>query len=117
MRRATWSGCGRSPATMACPSPCTSTATASFQRSRRELWTIEEELAGGPLPTRFGRVLQELGIRPIYALSPQAKGRVERLWGTLQDRLVAELRLAKARSQAQAQVVLERFRPDFNSRF
>ncbi len=117
MRRATWSGCGRSPATMACPSPCTSTATASFQRRRRELWTIEEELAGGPLPTQFGRVLQELGIRPIYALSPQAKGRVERLWGTLQDRLVAELRLAGVHTLAEANQLLPIFVGQFNARF
>lgn len=53
----------------------------------------------------------------IYALSPQAKGRVERLWGTLQDRLVSELRLAGATTAAEANAVLERFRPDYNRRF
>ena len=61
--------------------------------TRRASNTLEEQLAGGPLPTQFGRVLEELNIRPIYALSPQAEGRIERLWGTFQDRLVSELRL------------------------
>ena len=53
----------------------------------------------------------------IYALSPQAKGRVERLWGTLQDRLVSELRLAGARTVEEANAVLETFRADHNRRF
>ena len=57
------------------------------------------------------------GIVAIPARSPQAKGRVERLWATLQDRLVAELRLADARSLAQANMVLKRFIPDYNRRF
>jgi transposase len=57
--------------------------------------TLEAELAGRPqLPTQVGRALEELGITSIVAHSPQAKGRVERLFATLQDRLVSELRLA-----------------------
>lgn len=88
-----------------------------FQRHRHEVWTLEEELAGGPLPTQFGRVLRELGIQPIYALSPQAKGRVERLWGTLQDRLVAELRLAGVQTLAEANQFLPIFVGQFNTRF
>jgi len=60
-----------------------------------EHWTLEEELRGVQDPTQVGRALQALEIEVIYALSPQAKGRVERLWGTLQDRLVSELRLAR----------------------
>ena len=56
-------------------------------------WTLAEELRGAQEPTQVGRALQALEIEVIYALSPQAKGRVERLWGTLQDRLVSELRL------------------------
>ena len=55
--------------------------------------TIEEQLAGTQPLSQFGRALDELGIVRIYSLSPQARGRVERLWGTLQDRLVSELRL------------------------
>jgi hypothetical protein len=64
-----------------------------------------------------GRALAALQITAIAALSPQAKGRVERLWGTLQDRLVAELRLAGARTLAQANAVLEHFIADYNRRF
>ncbi len=90
---------------------------AIFQRRRRELWTIEEELAGGRLPTQFGRVLQDLGIQPIYALSPQAKGRVQRRRGTLQDRLVAELRLAGVQTLAEANQFLPIFVGQFNARF
>jgi len=56
-------------------------------------WTLEEELRGTQDPTHFGRILQELGIGDIAAHSPQAKGRIERFWQTLQDRLVSELRL------------------------
>jgi hypothetical protein len=64
-----------------------------------------------------GRVLEELHIEVIAALSPQAKGRVERLWRTLQDRLVSELRLAGARTQAAANLVLKEFIAPFNRRF
>jgi transposase len=88
-----------------------------FKKSRREPPTVEEELAGGRLPTQVGRVLEELGVRPIYALSPQAKGRIERLWGTFQDRLVAELRLAGAATLEAANAVLGAFLADFNARF
>ena len=59
-----------------------------------EHWSLEEQLAGRQEPTQVGLVLETLGIQPIFALSPQAKGRMERLFGTLQDRLTAELRLA-----------------------
>lgn len=56
-------------------------------------WSLEEELAGRQGPTQFGRMLAELGVGYIPARSPQAKGRIERAWGLLQDRLVSELRL------------------------
>ena len=88
-----------------------------FQRRKHEPLTLEEELAGGPLPTQMGRVLEELGIRVIHALSPQAKGRVERLFGTLQDRLCAELRLAGAATLEDAERVLAAYLPRFNARF
>jgi hypothetical protein len=65
-----------------------------FVRDPHARWTVEEELAGAKDPTQFGRALVDLGIGSIPARSPQAKGRIERLWGTLQDRLVPELRLA-----------------------
>lgn len=80
-------------------------------------WTLEEELRGEQDPTQVGRALRALGVEIIFALSPQAKGRVERLWGTLQDRLVSELRLVGARSCAEANAVLERYVPEHNARF
>ena len=67
--------------------------------------------------TQFGRAMRELRIRQIFARSPQAKGRVERMAGTFQDRLVTEPRLASASTIAEAQAVLERFLPRFNARF
>jgi transposase len=82
-----------------------------------EHWTLEEELRGVQDPTQVGRALQALEIEVIYALSPQAKGRVERMWGTLQDRLVSELRLAGATTMEDANTVLEAFRTDHNRRF
>ena len=56
--------------------------------------SIAEQLAGKAPQTQFGRAMEQLGIKLILANSPQAKGRVERMNGTLQDRLVKELRLA-----------------------
>ena len=73
-----------------------------------------------PVPvetTQFARVMQELGIQQIFALSPQAKGRVERMLETFQDRLVTELRLASASSIGEASLVLQEFLPRFNTRF
>jgi transposase len=86
-------------------------------RRNDDHWTLEEELRGAQDPTQVGRALQEFEIEVIYALSPQAKGRVERLWGTLQDRLVSELRLAGTQTREEANAVLERFAPDYNRRF
>jgi hypothetical protein len=69
--------------------------------------TIEEQLKNQRPTTEVGRGLEELGVTLILAGSPQAKGRIERLWGTFQDRLVSELRRAQAKTQAQAQAVLK----------
>lgn len=80
-------------------------------------WTLEEELHGAQHPTHLGRVLAELGIGYIPAQSPQAKGRVERLWGTLQDRLVSELRLRGIITLEAANAFLPAFLGDFNRRF
>ncbi len=74
-----------------------------------EHWTLEEELAGRQTPTQFGRMLEALGIRFIAASSPQAKGRIERLWGTLQDRLTTELRLLGHATLAAATAYLPGF--------
>ena len=67
--------------------------------------------------TQFTRSLQELGIRQIFARSPQAKGRVERAAGTFQDWLVTELRLVDARTIDQATAMLQDFLPRYNARF
>jgi hypothetical protein len=87
-----------------------------FQTRDRE-WTLEEQLAGRRQPTQFGRLLEELGVELILAMSPQAKGRVERLWGTFQDRLASELRLVGASNREQADQVLWRYLPRHNRRF
>ena len=68
-------------------------------------------------PTQFSRAMGELGVQLIFARSPQAKGRVERTAGTLQDRLVSELWLAGATTIDDANRVLQGFLPRFNSRF
>ncbi|MDP7240874.1 MAG: ISNCY family transposase, partial [Dehalococcoidia bacterium] len=88
-----------------------------FQVNPKQPESLEEQLAGERQPTQVGRALQELGIQCIRALSPQAKGRIERLWGTFQDRLVSELRLAGATTLEEANQVLWDFLPRFNARF
>jgi transposase len=87
-----------------------------FQRNDSN-WTLAEQLAGKQSPTQLGRALLELGIEQIPAHSPQAKGRIERIWRTCQDRLVSELRLVQASTLEQAQPVLARFCHDHNQRF
>jgi transposase len=77
----------------------------AFEHAEREL-PAELRLADTRAPTQVGRALGELGIRSIAARSPQAKGRIERLWGTFQDRLVTELRLAGAVDREAANAVL-----------
>ncbi|MDP6130377.1 MAG: ISNCY family transposase [Dehalococcoidia bacterium] len=88
-----------------------------FQRSPKEPESLREQLRGKRDATQFGRALQELGIELIVAYTPQAKGRVERLFGTLQDRLVSEMRLAGATTVDDANRVLWRLLPSFNQRF
>jgi len=79
--------------------------------------TLQEQLLNKKPTTEVGRGLEELGVTLILAHSPQAKGRIERLWNTFQDRLVSELRLAKAKTSEQAQAVLERYLPVHNRKF
>ena len=67
--------------------------------------------------TQFARVMGELGIQQIFAMSPQAKGRVERMASTFQDRLVTELRLAGATTMEEANQMMQEFLPRFNARF
>jgi transposase len=82
-----------------------------------DYWSIDEQLAGRRQPTQFGRALEQLGVTFIAAQTPQAKGRIERLWGVLQDRLTSELRLARACDLDSANRVLQRFIADYNRRF
>lgn len=79
--------------------------------------TIEDELAGRKPQSQLQRIIAQLGITSIPALSPQAKGRIERLWQTFQDRLRKEMRLAGIDSLAQANRFLESFIPAYNQRF
>ena len=79
--------------------------------------TLEEELAGQQPMSQIQRLWAELGIESIPAHSPQAKGRVERLWGTLQDRLVKELRLAAITTLEEANAFLPGFIERYNARF
>ena len=87
-----------------------------FQRNDAH-WTLAEQLAGKQSPTQLGRALEALGIEQIPAYSPQAKGRIGRTWRTCQDRLVSELRLARATTLPKANAVLARFCADYNQRF
>lgn len=79
--------------------------------------SIAEQLAGRQATTQFGRLLEELGIASIPARSPQAKGRIERLWETFQDRLVSEMRLRGITSLDEANRFLPGFLARFNQRF
>ena len=80
-------------------------------------WTLAEEVQGHQDPTHFGRMLQALGIGFIRAHSPQAKGRIERLWDTLQDRLTSELRLRGISTLEAGNAFLPEFLADFTRRF
>jgi transposase len=88
-----------------------------FHRDKRTPPTLAEQLAGGPAPTQVGRMLHELGIRWIPASSPQAKGRIENRFGTFQDRLVTELRLAGITDCKGANAFLPGFFARYNARF
>ena len=79
---------------------------------------IKEELEGKEPQSEFGRALEELGVRLIAAYSPQAKGRVERLFGTLQDRLVKEMRLKGIKTKEEANKFLDKgYLRRYNERF
>lgn len=88
----------------------------STYRARREA-TTEELLRGEEAVTQFERAAKELGIKVIHAYSAQAKGRIERLFGTLQDRLVKEMRLAGISSLEDANRFVEGYWPVYNQQF
>jgi hypothetical protein len=79
--------------------------------------TIEDELLGTEPMSEFGRAMKELGVQLIHAHSPQAKGRIERLFNTLQDRLVKEMRLRGISSIPEANEFLKEYLPIYNKRF
>ena len=89
----------------------------SALRRNDDAWSLEEQLAGRQHPTQVGQALEDLAIRPIFALSPQAKGRVERLFGVLQDRLLAEMRLDGIATLEQANDYLKNWIRRYNRRF
>lgn len=81
-------------------------------------WSLEEQLAGEQTPTQVGQALRDLGIRPIFARSPQGKGRIERFFGVAQDRLQAELRCRGITTLEEANRYLqEEWLPAYNRRF
>lgn len=79
--------------------------------------TIENEINGTKPMSQFGRALKELGVDVIHAHSPQAKGRIERLFGTFQDRVVKEMRLKGISSIEEANRFLQEYLPGYNRRF
>jgi hypothetical protein len=85
---------------------------------KAENWTVEEQLAGKTLDkTQFGSIAETLGCELIPAGSPQAKGRIERLWETLQSRLPVWFALNGITATGQANAALPRFIREFNRRF
>lgn len=89
----------------------------SIYRTEREP-EINEQMRGRQPKTQFARAMETLGVQLIFAYSPQAKGRVERIHGTLQDRLIKEMRVAGINTLEQANRFLEqKFLPDYNARF
>ncbi len=89
-----------------------------FSSPKSDKLTVEEELAGVQVnDTQLGRALRELGIVLIKARSPQAKGRIERLWNTLQDRLTIEFRINGIINRDVANAFLPSFIERYNARF
>ena len=79
--------------------------------------TVEEQLAGAKPLSQFGRALSELGVELIPAHSPQAKGRIERLFKTFQDRVIKEMRLAGVSTLDAANQFLDTYLLRYNQRF
>jgi len=90
----------------------------AFYSDKHSIFRVNaKDAAGGDRITQFGRALAGLNIDIICANIPQAKGRAERAFGTLQDRLVKELRLANIATIAAANAWLPEFVADYNQRF
>lgn len=78
---------------------------------------LDESLKGKKAKTQFEKVLEILNVEPIHAYSAEAKGRIERLFETLQDRLVKEMRLSNIHTLAEANKFLKTYLPKHNTRF
>lgn len=91
--------------------------TLFFPPERNEGLSLEQQLQGQVPLSQVGRIITELGIAHIPARSPQAKGRIERLWSTLQERLTVHLRLIGARTLEEAEAALPAFMERYNERF
>ena len=87
----------------------------TYKSSKKQ--SIEDELKNEIALSQFERVSGELGIRVIHADSPQAKGRIERLFGTFQDRVIKEMRLKGIKTKEEANEFLGRYLPEYNKRF
>lgn len=89
-----------------------------FRSPKSDKLSLEDQLKGHRfVMTQFGRAMAELGINLIWAKSPQAKGRVERLWGTLQSRLPVELNITGITTIDEANAFLKVFMSKYNSKF
>lgn len=89
-----------------------------FFSPQKDKLSLEEQLAGKRVNlTQFGRAMGQLGIHMIAARSPQAKGRIERLWQTLQSRLTVELKYHGIKTTQEANPFLREYLPKFNARF
>lgn len=88
-----------------------------FNNLKKEV-SIEDQLKGiTEYSTRFGTILETFGIEPIHANSPQAKGRIERLWNTLHDRLRVEFNLHGIKDLDSANIFLKKYIPKYNEQF
>jgi len=91
---------------------------AIFRSQKADRLTVEDQLAGKLAnDTQFGRAMKELGVNMIFARSAQAKGRIERLWETLQSRLVIEFRIRNIKTLHEANAFLTEYIPKFNEQF
>ncbi|MEI3395125.1 MAG: ISNCY family transposase [Clostridia bacterium] len=89
-----------------------------FFPAKAQKLTIEEQLQGKTEPTtQFKRIIDVLGINMFPASTSQAKGRVERLWETFQDRLITEFKLAKVNTIEQANIFLKSYLKKYNKKF
>ena len=89
-----------------------------FFTTKKDKLTLDEQLSGIEEPnTQFGKIMNELGIHLIHAGSSQAKGRIERLWNTLHDRLITEFKINNITNMEQANMFLKEYIKKYNKKF